>query len=171
MKANRKIARRAAPRRLVLTLSERVERLERHYFKQQEAAKPQPPRFVVEGDTVRDTTTGLQWTRANVDEKAVNWKDAKAAAEAVRLGGHSDWRLPTIRELLTIVDYERKDPAIDPVFKCDSAWYWTSTVAAASPSDYAWVVHFGDGVSSWYGQGSEYQVRAVRAGQIVGTLA
>lgn len=171
MKASRKTLARPAARQAPLSLTQRIERLERHYFAQQPSPKASGSRFVVEGDSVHDRTTGLQWTRGNVGEKALNWADAKAAAAAVRIGDRTDWRLPTIRELLTLADYERKDPAIDPAFKCDSAWYWTSTPAAASPSGCAWIVYFGSGHSSWGYQSFEGQVRAVRPGQIVGTLA
>lgn len=128
-------------------------------------------RFFEYQDAVYDKLTGLEWTKSNVGEKPLKWADAKAAAEAVRIGGHTDWRLPTVRELLTLVDYERHNPAINPVFKCDSAWYWTSTVAASSPSGCAWLVNFSHGSSSWASRSDGYPVRAVRAGQIVGTLA
>ena len=127
-------------------------------------------RFFEYTDSVFDKTTGLLWTKANVGSKPMNWKDAKASAEAVRIGDATDWRLPTIQELLTLVDYDRHDPAIDPVFKCDSDWYWTSTVPAASPSDCAWIVSFYNGYSGWGNQSSECPVRAVRAGQLIGTL-
>ncbi len=128
-------------------------------------------RFELEGDIVTDTLTGLQWTRANVAGGPMNWAAAKKAAEAVTLGGHSDWRLPTIRQLLSIVDYERSNPAIDPAFECDSAWYWSSTPYKVSPGGYAWIVYFGNGDSGWYGRTDGYRVRAVRAGQVVGSWA
>src|SRR5579862_2012720 len=149
MKSHRKAAVRATSRRMQLTLTQRVERLERHYFAQQPNPKTSGPRFVIEGDTVRDTTTGLTWSRGNIGGKPLNWADAKKACESLTLGSHDDWRLPTVRELLTLVDYERSQPAIDPVFQCESSWYWTSTPAASSPSGYAWVVDFGLGNSGW----------------------
>jgi hypothetical protein len=85
---------------------------------------PEGPRFHVDGDTVLDRTTGLVWSRENVPGGTMNWKAAAEACGKLNLGGHSDWRLPTIRELLTLVDYERHDPAIDTTaFKCESAYY------------------------------------------------
>jgi len=126
------------------------------------------PRFLVEGDVVTDRFTGLMWTRANVAGGRMNWTEAKKAAEAVTLGGHTDWKLPTIRQLLSIVDYERSSPSIDPAFECDSAWYWSSTPYQPSLGDCAWVVHFGSGRSDWSNQTVGYHVRAVRAGQLVG---
>ena len=127
-------------------------------------------RFTVEGDTVHDALTGLTWMRATLSGGRRNWADAQKAAAACRLGGFSDWRLPTIRELLSIADYERTSPAIDPVLECEDSWYWTGTPYAGSPSDCAWGVAFVSGLSNWFGQGYEGFVRAVRPGQILGHL-
>ena len=126
-------------------------------------------RFTVDGDTVRDAKTGLIWTRGTLPGGRRNWADAKKVAAECRAGGFTEWRLPTIQELLSIVDYERSEPAIDPAFQCESAWYWTSTPAASSPSVFAWGVSSDYGYSFWYGQNFEGFVRAVRPGQIVGT--
>ena len=127
---------------------------------------PEGLRFQVDGDTVLDRTTGLMWSRENVPGGSMNWKAAAEACNVLKLGGHSDWRLPTIRELLTLVDYERHDPAIDTeAFKCESAYYWTSTPAASSPVGYAWIVGFGTGNASWVVQDYVLHVRAVRASQ------
>ena len=127
--------------------------------------------FKIDGDVVTDVLTGLMWTRENVPGGRKSWADAKKAAAAITIGGYTDWRLPTIRELLSIVDYEKSDPAIDTaVFKCESAWYWSSTPYPPSPGDCSWGVDFGGGSSGWCFQGDEGFVRAVRVGQIVGSL-
>ena len=120
-------------------------------------------RFSLDGDTVRDAQSGLIWTRNTLPGARRKWGDAKKAAEECRAGGFTDWRLPTIQELLSIVDYERLEPSTDPVFECESSWYWTDTPYASSPSDCAWGVNFGDGHSFWSGQSGEGFVRAVRA--------
>ena len=131
---------------------------------------PAATRFTVDGDMVHDARTGLIWSRATLPGGRRNWTDAQKAPAACTLGGFSDWRLPTVQELLSIVDYERTEPAIDPVFECEDSWYWTSTPLASSPSDYAWDVNFGSGHSLWYYQDFEGFVRAVRPGQIIGHL-
>ena len=124
-------------------------------------------RFEVQGDVVLDRRTGLMWSRQHIGAR-MSWADAKKAAEGCSLGGHSDWRLPTIRELLSIVDYERHDPAIDTnVFQCESAWYWSSTPLASSPGDCAWFVSFGSGLADWGFRGGSGFVRACRVGQSV----
>jgi Protein of unknown function (DUF1566) len=129
------------------------------------APRPSGARFEVEGDVVSDRSTGLIWSRENVAGGSMKWAAAKEACAKLKLGGHDDWRLPTIRELLTLVDYERHAPAIDPVFKCDASYYWTSTPAASSPGACAWGVSFGNGSAGWYDRGYGYYVRAVRASQ------
>lgn len=128
---------------------------------------PVKNRFAIAADgCVSDAGTGLTWSRENVPGGRMNWAKAKEACAALRLGGFSDWRLPTIQELLTLVDYDRHEPAIDTdFFSCEANWYWTSTPAHSSPGDYAWVVNFSYGGSSWGSQGLDFFVRAVRASQ------
>jgi len=114
---------------------------------------------------VLDNSTGLIWTRDNVPGGRMNWKDAQEACAKLTLGGFSDWRLPTIKELLTLVDYGRHAPAIDSVFNCESAWYWSSTPLASSPGDCAWYVYFKYGLAFWDSPNGYGFVRAVRVGQ------
>ena len=118
--------------------------------------------YLIGDDIVADRTTGLSWSRGNVGTKLLTWSKAADACRALDLGGFKDWRLPTIRELLTLVDYERHEPAIDPIFQCVSSYYWTSTPAAHSPSGYAWVVDFDNGASNWGRRSYGFHVRAVR---------
>jgi hypothetical protein len=114
-------------------------------------------------DTVLDYATGLMWSKATT-AKGKTWAEAKEAAAAVRLGGYTDWRLPTRAELLTLVDDTRSNPAIDTArFDCDPDWYWSSTPLASSPSDYAWVVDFYGGYADCLHQFNLGRVRAVRS--------
>jgi len=109
---------------------------------------------------------GLEWqdnSKAKTTKK--KWKSAKKYCKNLTLGGHSDWRLPSYDELLTIVDYDRYDPAIMPSFEnVVSNWYWTSSEYIGS-SKSAWVVNFSYGHTSYYSKSSEYFVRCVRARQ------
>jgi Protein of unknown function (DUF1566) len=122
------------------------------------------PRFTLRGAAqVLDLDTDLIWTRTSLGK--FNWKDAQETASRPSIVGVA-WRLPTIQELLTLVDYERRNPAIDPIFKCESDWYWASTLRAGLLPYYyydAWCVYFGDGASSYDPQNSENSVRAVRS--------
>jgi arylsulfatase A-like enzyme len=98
------------------------------------------------GGTITDDATGLTWTKAD-SGAGMDWPSALEYAEGMDFAGHSDWRLPTAKELESIVDYTRSpdttnSAAIDPVFeateitneggKKDYAHYWTSTSHVSS---------------------------------------
>ncbi|MFN9210955.1 MAG: DUF1566 domain-containing protein, partial [Betaproteobacteria bacterium] len=62
------------------------------------------PSYVDNGDgTVTDRVTGLVWAKA--PSPPVTFFDLDGFARASRLGGHDDWRTPTIRELYSLIDY------------------------------------------------------------------
>ncbi|MDF3128163.1 DUF1566 domain-containing protein [Kiritimatiellaeota bacterium B1221] len=70
------------------------------------------PSYQVNGDgTVSDQVTGLMWTR-DPGEK-ITLDEALAGAETCRVGGYSDWRLPSIKELYSLVQLNGTDP--DPM--------------------------------------------------------
>ena len=116
------------------------------------------------GGTVSDIATGLMWQKATAPG-TYTWAQAISYCENLTLGGHSDWRLPTIEELDSIVDYGRVDPAIDTDYFPDTgaSFYWSSTTYAYN-TDYAWSMNFiGDGNYN-YKHFYNY-VRAVRGEQ------
>jgi len=81
--------------------------------------------------------------------------------------GHTDWRLPTINELKTLVDMSRNNPNISTTYfpNTVSAWYWSSTTDAAvtySP----WFLDFNSGGGDGSNKKESYKVRAVRGGQV-----
>jgi len=133
-----------------------------------------------EDGTVTDTATGLMWQTCSYGQEwdeidkvctgsavTLSWQQALEAAEALTWSGHSDWRLPNINELQTLVDDKTLNPAIDTNFfpNTRSSPYWSSTTAAYR-TDYAWRVDF------YYGpvhhrdksDSDHNYVRAVRAG-------
>jgi hypothetical protein len=113
--------------------------------------------------TVTDHKTGLMWQQAD-DGIQRSWAEAKAYCDELVHGGHEDWHLPRIDELLTIVDYSRRSPAIDPVFDCRSFNYWSSSIYTDYP-DNAWYVYFHNGYTHWYKKSSfSYFVRCARGG-------
>ena len=87
------------------------------------------------------------WSQAD-SGKGMNWQDALAWAQTKNAGkylGHDDWRMPSVKELQSIVDYTRSpdathSPAMDPLFHCtaitneagqaDFPCYWSSTTHA-----------------------------------------
>jgi hypothetical protein len=117
--------------------------------------------FEVNGGTVEDTATGLSWQRSVADEN----HDAQGALSycaGLELAGNG-WRLPTIKELHTLVDETRTKPAIDPkAFPgTPPAHFWTSS-AVAGFSSYAWAINFADGTDIWHPRENRHLVRCVR---------
>lgn len=129
-----------------------------------------PRSYSRSGDIVTDETTGLMW-QDDADAVSVRktWANAKNYCQNKTLGGYSDWRLPTIKELATIVDYGRDNPATDPVFQnANSMEYWSSTTFYFN-TDLAWSISF------YYGHAfdvlkdstySTYYVRCVRGNSL-----
>jgi len=83
--------------------------------------------------------------------------------------GHCDWRLPTIQELVTIMDYNsstcHNGPCIDPIFGPSEHIYGSSSTDTLDPfATYAWIIY------SWTGKtnplpkaAKAYGLRAVRS--------
>jgi hypothetical protein len=79
------------------------------YFGQDAHYQGAQPSFRTNDDgTVSDLSTGLMWTRDPGQKKTV--ADAASGAAACRVGGHADWRLPTIKELYSLIDFRGTDP-------------------------------------------------------------
>jgi hypothetical protein len=114
--------------------------------------------------TVTDTETGLIWQQATAPGD-YSWRQALAYSETLILAGYSDWRLPNINELKTLVDYKRYAPATDPTVFPWGSGYWSSTTHAAYP-DGAWCVDLDRGSYNRDDKRNTNSVRAVRGGQL-----
>ncbi len=110
---------------------------------------------------VRDGATGRTWQMFPAPGE-YTWADAQAYCQGLTLQSER-WRLPTIKELLTIVDPTSSDPAIDlAIFpSTPAARFWSSTGRVATPDTY-WTVRFDFGGSSTHYAGDPASVRCVR---------
>ena len=146
-----------------------------------------PLSYTDNGDgTVTDNNTKLVWEKKSADgsihdvTNLYSWDDAFAviaALNAASFGGYSDWRLPNVKELQSILDYEHFGPAVSSAFndKClggatvltgsctASFQYWASTSRAATPAT-AWAVYFDQGYVAPLSKSFVFSVRAVRGG-------
>src|SRR5262245_39027332 len=92
--------------------------------------------------------------------------------------GYTDWRLPNVRELQSIVNYECFNPSVSPAFNtgcaasctvltcsCTApASHWSSTISARSPAVAWWYVGYSIGGAGVDGPTQKDRVRAVRSG-------
>jgi len=71
-----------------------------------------PPSYRDLGDgTIADRVTGLMWEKGF---RQLSWADAEAQARASRTGGHADWRVPTIKELYSLIDFSGSTGSAPP---------------------------------------------------------
>lgn len=161
-----------------------------------------PRNYVEHGDgTVTDTRTGLMWEKKDDSggihdaDNTYTWTtggtelDGSAVSNFLvelngngGFAGHTDWRIPNTRELLTILHFgidTEAAPMVFPVFDgncapgCSSdgcsctrsSPFWSSTAARPDgPTRTAWVVRFDSGKSERNWIGTANRVRAVRGG-------
>jgi len=129
------------------------------------------PRFTDHEDgTVTDNFTGLMWTKnANLPGCSKNWQEAldyvaEMNTDKYENFGYTDWRLPNVRELHSLIDFGEYEPALTsghPFIKVQPEWityFWSSTTFGhESYRGSAWrvcltfgVVHIDPKTSNWY---------------------
>jgi hypothetical protein len=98
------------------------------------------PVYSVTSGSVTDSVTGLEWQQ--VASAPLPWTQAVDLCATSRVGQHADWRLPSARELFSLVDYGRFDPAADPsAFPDALGIFWSSSQQGGN----ALAVDFADG--------------------------
>ena len=110
------------------------------------------PRFTDNSDgTVTDNLTGLMWTQnANPAGNYTDWQSALDYVQTLNTGGHTDWRLPDVIELESLINDDEPDSvawlnsqSFTQVQCCVGCGYWSSTTNANDPGG-AWFVDMGD---------------------------
>lgn len=125
-------------------------------------------RFINNGDgTLTDQATGLMWPEdwsglGGNGAGALAWAAGIDWALALDFAGHSDWRLPNVRELGSLLSYGFLVIPLDPVFLNPRAdYYWSSTTHFLQ-SDWVWKIGFYWGEIGWDDKGIAFYVVAVR---------
>ncbi len=111
--------------------------------------------------TVTDALTLLTWQQAATNVKQTH-AQGLAACQGATTAGKTDWRLPTVAELLSIIDYTKSYASTTNDFDLD-AWtgYWTVTPNVAQ-ADSQWTVWLNYGYSGSEPPGVSNLVLCVR---------
>jgi len=122
--------------------------------------------------TVTDNYSGLVWQKCSVGQNndsscsgtatGMNWQDAGNYCSSSSLAGKS-WRLPTVNELVDLVDYGKYNPAIDTIFMSgliNHSVYWSSNTFLPFP-DFAFSPHSESGYLNGTEKRSEAFFRCV----------
>jgi hypothetical protein len=126
--------------------------------------------FIDNGDgTVTDTTSGLMWQQATA-YGPFRLYQAIPYCSNLELAGYTDWRLPALDELLSLVDRSRVNPAINITCFPDTVttgYYLSSTVDEGSPFiDNVYYVSFYSGSVWTQIKTVDFHVRAVRGQEL-----
>lgn len=119
-----------------------------------QAGVPLPTfRFVIDGDCITDTLTGLMWARnGNLPNNKMTWNPAIDFANDLVLCGHDDWRLPNINELESLLNISGDEPDTSAWLmtqgftNVQSSNYWSSTTNLHLEDEHAWIIdmHWGN---------------------------
>ncbi len=127
--------------------------------------QPKPLRFIDNGDgTVTDKETNLVWQKDCVEE--MPWKDAMDyAKENKAKSPRKGWRLPTVKELQSLVDYENGPAELEKSFSGIYRDYWSATTRS-DPTTLAWYMTLSSGLTASTGKTNANNVRCVRPASI-----
>lgn len=112
-------------------------------------------------ETISDDVTGLMWQQKTLT--AMTWKNAGIYCDELKLADYTDWRLPTVKELFTLVDYTKFSPVINTVYFPNTvlSFHWTSMVYI-NYTNYIWCINFYNGCINTIDKADSYYIRAVR---------
>ena len=149
------------------TLDEIYTRPVWHMFDKVFVDWPDNPRFAVCGNLVLDKETGLVWMIFAGLE--FSWEYAQKYCNDLGWGYRLGWRLPTLQEVGSLVDWRNADPALPsghPFIVMDgySGGIWSATTYAGD-NNKAWYVNFHSGNAEYTDKSSRFPLWCVRGGQ------
>jgi hypothetical protein len=125
--------------------------------------------LVLDGAAVLDKETGLVWERSP-STGTVQWRWANSTCYVNRkLGNRRGWRLPTIEELLSLIDKSVAGPPYLPtghpfITNAQSSFYWSATTSAID-TDKKWTLNFNTAEIGNHDKSNSFYVWCVRGGQ------
>ncbi len=114
--------------------------------------------------TITDNVTGLMWQKSPAIN-AYTWEQALDFAENLTTANYTDWRLPNIKELVSLNSETTNTPSINTTFfpTIASTKYWSSTTQFAPGSTSAWFNDFqNSGITSYSLKTVSYPIICVR---------
>ena len=135
----------------------------------QKGAKWPSPRFIDNQDeTITDNLTGRMWTKtANPDKTAKTWQQALDYVSTLNIGGYSDWRLPNVNELESLVNADAQSSAAwltGQGFTNTKPAIYLSSTSTGNDAAYAWGVSLAGGSVSAVVKLGTYEAWPVRSG-------
>ena len=120
-----------------------------------------PVRYEVQAQAVRDVATGLLWQRT-APAKTFQFAEARAYCDRLRLGGKKHWRVPSLPELLTLIDERAAAPMIDRTAFPNTPGepFWSSSTFA-NGTELAWYARFDNGSGLYSRLIEPFRVRCV----------
>ena len=126
-----------------------------------------PRHYTRSNDVVTDLSTNLMWQDQNIST-SLNLNEGASYCQGLELNSYTDWRLPTIQELLSLIDYSREYLLLDPIIKYNfyvsEGHYMSSTrYSATGPhGDSNWYINFYSGLKDIDSIRYDQVVRCVR---------
>jgi hypothetical protein len=136
----------------------------------------QDSRYTDNGDgTITDKTTKLMWKKCSEGQSSFdcsngsasnyNWKNALSLNNSI-FAGHSDWRLPNIKELGSLVSFNCYNPSINKtMFPNTPDSFFLSSSSISNKHNYIWRISFKYGYDNDKERNLSSKVRLVRSGE------